>query len=341
MRQVVTVGLDIAKDVFQAHGADTDGVTVFNRRLSRSEVLRFFKKLPHCIVGLEACSTSNHWARSIAECGHEVRLIHAAYVKPFVKRDKTDANDAQAINEAMTRKTMWFVPVKTAEQQSIITLFRARTLFVRQRVKSVTALRSHLAEFGTVANRGKASARALIDLVKGENSSEFPEAALFAFRLIAEEIEALTVRIEKIEREIQKRVKEDDELRRLQTIPGVGPITATAIRSFVSDPRFFKSARHFASWVGVTPRSFSSGGRDILGGISRRGNQQLRSLLVTGAMSVLQKVKDGKSWISRVKKRRPFKVAAVALANKMCRIVWSLLVKGGSYHSHLDRAEKA
>jgi len=333
MRQVVTIGLDIAKDVFQAFGADVEGNQIFNRKLTRSEVLPFFERMPQCKVGMEACSSSHHWARHLSRLGHDVRLLHPAYVRPFVKRDKTDANDAEAINEALLSKRMWFVPVKTVEQQATIMLFRTRAMFIRQRVKAVNALRSHFAELGFVAARGRANLKALKALMESESGRKLPHGAKFALNLIREQLDYINLQIEKIEGEIQAQVKEDEELKRLTTVPGVGPIISVAVRAFVTDASSFKSARHFASWVGLTPRSHSSGGKEFLGHMSKRGNRQLRALLIIGAMSVLRQAKDSQSWICRLRKRRPFKVAAVALANKISRILWALMVKGGTYHS--------
>lgn len=334
MENVATIGLDIAKDVFQVHGAAADGTPLFNRKLRRAEVLSFFKSLPKCVVALEACGTAHHWARCIAELGHEVRLIHARYVKPFVKRGKTDVGDAEAINEALARKTMRFVPVKSIDQQAAAMIFRARSLFVRQRTQAINALRSHLAELGIVTGRGHANARSLTRLVGNESENGLPASAGFGLQQIVKQIEFLDRRIGELNSEILAQAKHDDTTQRLMTIPGIGPISAVAIKSLVPDPDGFKSARHFATWLGLTPKSHSSGDRHVLGRISKMGNTQLRSLLVSGAMVVLRNAKDDDKtnpWLSRLKNRRPFKVAAVALANKTSRIAWALLVKGGAY----------
>ncbi|MGN7737055.1 IS110 family transposase [Ensifer sp. 22564] len=334
MKNVATIGLDIAKEVFQVHGADADGAPLFNRKLRRAELLEFFGKLPPCVVGIEACSTSHDWARRIAQFGHEVRLIHPIYVKPFVKRGKTDAADAEAINEALTRKAMRFVPVKSMEQQASAMVFRARAMFVRQRTQAVNALRGHLAELGIATGRGMANVRALTKLVGNGSEDGLPAAARFAMSEIADQIEFLQQRIAKLDHEILVRARDDGVTKRLMTVPGIGAITALAIKSLVHDPDSFKSARHFAAWIGLTPKSHSSGASQTLVGISKMGNSQLRTLLVTGAMSVLMHLKaDDKTepWLSRLKNRRPFKVAAVALANKTARIVWALLTKGGIY----------
>ncbi|MDV4182961.1 IS110 family transposase [Rhizobium brockwellii] len=324
----------MAKNVFQVHAADADGSTAFNRKIKRADLLKFFAKLPPCLVGLEACSTAHHWGRRIAEFGHEVRLIHPAYVKPFVKRGKTDFNDAEAINEALTRKTMRFVPVKSAEQQASAIIFRTRTLVVRQRTQAINALRSHLAEFGVATAQGTTGLQALIAIANDEQDDRIPASARFALHQILRQIEFLEENIARLDREIKARTKHDDDVKRLMTIPGVGPISAIAIKTLVPDPGGFKSARHFAAWIGLTPKSHSSGESQVLGNISRMGNGQLRALLVTGAMSVLASAKtDDKlsPWLAKLRKRRPFKVAAVALANKTARIVWALLVRGGNY----------
>ncbi|MGO6943157.1 IS110 family transposase [Rhizobium johnstonii] len=334
MKTIATIGLDIAKNVFQVHAADADGSTAFNRKIKRADLLEFFKKLPPCLVGLEACSTAHHWARRIAEFGHEVRLIHPAYVKPFVKRGKTDFNDAEAINEALTRKTMRFVPVKSAEQQASAMIFRTRTLAIRQRTQAINALRSHLAELGVATPRGTTGLKALIAIANDEHDGRIPASARFALQQILKQIEFLGEYIARLDREILARTKNDADIKRLMTIPGIGPIIAVAITALAPDLSGFKSARHFAAWIGLTPKSHSSGESQALGNISRMGNSHLRTLLVTGAMSVIRSAKTAERvspWLAKLRKRRPFKVAAVALANKTARIVWALLTRGGNY----------
>jgi len=335
MTQVASIGLDIAKNIFQVYAADASGEPLFNRRISRSSLLDFFRRLAPCLVAMESCSTSHHWARSIGELGHEVRLIHAAYVKPFVNRDKTDANDAEAIHEAAFRKSMRFVPVKSETHQASVMLFKTRSLLVKQRVRAINALRSHLSELGLVVRPGTANVDLLIAAVRDRKNKAIPPAAKTALKIVAKQIEALTLDIEALNGTLKAEAKADDEMKRLMTIPGVGPMTATAIRAFVPDARVFKSSRHFASWTGLTPKSFSSGESIRIGGISKMGNPELRSLLVTGAMSVIRntKVDTANSWVASLKRRRPFKVASIALANKTARIIWAVLVKGGSYRS--------
>ena len=336
MKQISTIGLDLAKNVFQIHGADAEGAPIFNRKLRRAEVLRFFEKLPPCLVGLEACGGSHYWAREIAALGHDVRLIPPVYVKPYVKRGKTDAADAEAISEAVTRKTMRFVPIKSADQQAAVMVLKTRTLLVRQQTQAINALRGHLSELGVIAGVGVTKVKALIEIVRDEADDCLPKAARLALTEIADQIEALTRQIDKLERGIVAEAKRDEDMRLLTTIPGVGAITAATVKALVPDPDGFKSGRHFAAWLGLTPKSHSSGGKERLGGISKMGNPTLRSLLVCGATSVLRRVKGNDKapqWLIGLLARRPFKVVAVALANKMARIIWALLTKGGTYRN--------
>lgn len=334
MATITTIGLDIAKDVFHVFATDCDGVSVLSRKLKRSDVIPFFGKLSPCTIGIEACNTAHHWARSLSALGHTVRLIHPSYVKPFVKRGKTDAIDAEAINEAISRRGMCFVPVKSTDQQAITMIFRARTLLVRQRIQASNALRNHLAELGIIANSGMHNVKHLMGIVRDTDQDEIPKAAITALDVMAHQIDGLTAQIEALDREILKLARSDHDMRRLMTIPGVGPLTAAALRTAVTDPAAFKSARHFAAWLGLTPKISSSGGTTVLGRISRMGNGTLRALLVNGATSAIRVAKSDEltgRWLLRLKERRPFKVVAVALANKMARIIWALLTKGGVY----------
>ena len=285
---------------------------------------------------MEACGGSHYWAREIAAFGHEVRLIPPIYVKPFVKRGKTDAADAEAISEAVVRKTMRFVPVKSADQQASATLLKTRALLVRQQTQVINALRAHLSEFGIIAATGKAKIAALIEVVRDETDARLPKAARFALSKLVSQIEALTRQIEKLDRALVAEAKHDEDQRRLVTIPGVGAITAASIKALVPDPHGFKSGRHFAAWLGLTPKPHSSGGKERLGRISKMGNPMLRSLLVTGATSVLWRARGNPNaprWLTALLARRPFKVVAVALANKMARIIWAVLTKGGTYRN--------
>lgn len=342
MKHITTIGLDLAKQIFQVRGADAEGCTLFNRKLRRSELLWFFERQPACLVGIEACGSSHYWAREIAALGHKVRLIPPVYVKPFVKRGKSDAADAEAISEAVTRKTMSFVPIKSEEQAAAMVL-KARGLLVRQQTQVINALRAHLSELGIIAGIGTAEVAGLIDIVRDESDTHLPKAARFALAAIADQVETLMLQIDKLEREIVAGAKRDEDMRRLATIPGVGAITAASIKAFVPDPGGFRSGRHFAAWLGLTPRSHSSGGKERLGGISKMGNPELRSLLVLGATSVLRHARGNDKapkWLIALLARRPYKVVAVALANKMARIIWALLIRGGTYRD-LEMANSA
>lgn len=287
VNQISTIGLDLAKNVFQIHGAYAEGAPIFNRKLRRADVLRFFEKLPPCLVGLEACGSAHYWAREIAALGHDVRLIPPVYVKPFLKRGKTDAADAEAISEAVTRKTMRFVPIKSADQQAAAMVLKTRALLLRQQAQAINAVRGHLSELGIIAATGTAKVAELIEIVQDQEDVCLPKAARLALAEIADQIQALTRQIDKLERGIVGEVKRDEDMRRLITIPGVGAITAASVKALVPDPEGFKSGRHFAGWLGLTPKPHSSGGKERLGGISKMGNPTLRSLLVCGATSVL------------------------------------------------------
>jgi transposase len=334
--EVTTIGLDIAKRVFQAHGVDASGRAVLRRKLGRSELLDFFRALPRCLVGIEACGTAHHWAREIGALGHEVRLVPAAYVKPYVKRGKTDAADAEAICEAVTRPTMRFVPVKTAEQQAVLVLHRTRDLLVRQRTMLVNALRGHMAEFGMVARQGTGGMGELLAALRAEKEAIIPSLAKEALLGLAEEIEALEQRAGEVEVAILAWHKGNEASRRLATVPGIGPITASALVATVGEVSNFASARHFAAWIGLVPKQNSTGGKPRQGGISKAGDRYLRRLLVLGASAVIRhnRTKVGEGWLASLLARRPTMVAAVAQANKAARIVWALLARGGTYDPH-------
>lgn len=341
MEKVNVIGLDLAKNVFQVHGIDEAGKVVIRRKLRRNEVLEFFAAAPPSLVGMEACCSAYYWARELAKLGHNVRLMPPSYVKPYVKRGKTDAADAEAICEAVTRPTMRFVPVKTEEQQASAMELSARDLLVRQRTQTVNALRGYLAEYGLVAAQGAAKLLELTDALRQEDDQRLPVMAREAMLELIEQIEILDGRIERMERRMVRRAREDETARRITTIPGIGAITATALLGLVPDPGGFASARHFASWLGLTPKSRSSGGKERLGRISKQGNRTLRRLLILGATARLRYARRGcheGDWGERLLARRPFKVAAVALANKMARIVWALLTRGGIYKASATAA---
>ena len=334
MSQIQVVGLDLAKQVFQVHAVAADGSVVVKRQLRRSQVLAFFEKLGPCLIGLEACGSAHVWAREIAGFGHRVRLMPPAYVKPYVKRGKTDAGDAEAICEAVSRPTMRFVSVKTADQQGAAMVLKTRDLLGRQRSQAINALRGHLSEFGIVAGVGVSRVADLIAVVRDEADERLPGAARLALADLADQIEALTARLARLDREIVAQARQDSDLRRLTTVPGIGPISAASLQALVPDPTGFVSGRHFAAWLGLTPRPHSSGGRERLGRISKMGHPTLRTLLILGATTVLRHARNGGkalAWVAAILARRLPKVAAAALANKTARIVWALLVKGGIY----------
>jgi transposase len=330
---IVTVGLDLAKHVFQVHGVDEGGRAAVRCQLRRADVEAFFGGLPPCVVGMEACASAHHWARCISALGHEVRLIAPSRVKAYVQRGKkNDATDAAAIAEAVTRPHMAFVPVKSEEQQAVLMLHRTRNLLVRQRTMLVNALRAHLAEFGIVAAQGWSKVK---DLMTGLDETPVPELARAALRQVAEQITECNDRVEALERKIVAWHRTDEASCNLATIPGIGPITASAIAASVPDPTTFKSGRHLAAWLGLVPRQNSSGGKDRLGGITKTGDSYIRRLLVIGATSVIRyargKAPGQGEWLKKLLDHKPPRLASVALANKMARIAWSVLTRGEVY----------
>lgn len=330
--QVTTIGLDLAKQVFQLHGVDGRGKIALRKRLSRARVLEFFANLPRCLIGMEACGGAHFWARKLQELGHDVRLMPASYVRPYVKRNKHDAADAEAICEAVTRPSMRFVPIKSEDQQSVLLVHRARELLVRQRTQLVNALRGHLAEFGVVAAKGITKIAELLALIADPEDRRVPSLARGVLSLLVEQLKAVDDQVLVLERQLIAWHRTNEVSRRLATIPGVGPITATALVATVGDPAFFTSARHFSAWLGLTPRQHSSGGREWLGGISKRGDGYLRRLLIHGARSILHwgKRRPGvhQGWIDGLLARRPGNVVTVALASKTARIAWAVMVRG-------------
>ncbi len=331
MGEVITIGLDIAKHVFQVHGVDEAGSVVVRRKLRRAELLQFFESLTPSLVGMEACATAHHWARSIMALGHRVKLMPPTYVKPYVKRQKNDAADAEAICEAVTRPTMRFVPVKGEEQQGILVLHRTRELLVRQRTMLINALRAHLAEFGIVMAQGRAGVATLATLVEDDEHDLIPAIARDGLMAVVDQLRDAHERVGAIERKILIWHRSNEQSRRLETIPGIGPITASAIAATITDASRFRSGRELAAWIGLAPRQNSSGGKERLGHISKKGDPYIRRLLVIGAHAVLRFARNGKAsttkWATALLARKPYKLAAVALANKMARIVWALLTK--------------
>ena len=332
--EVSTIGLDIAKSVFQVHGVDGSGATVMRRQLRRRQLLGFFAKQPPCLVGMEACATAHHWAREIGALGHEVRLMPPHYVKPYVKRNKNDAADAEAICEAVTRPTMRFVAVKSTEQQGVLMLHRTRELMVRQRTMLVNAIRAHMAEFGIVARVGLPQVKALLAVIADEEDGRLPPLARTCLAGLAAQLMSLEREIAAAERRIHAWHRANEASRRLETIPGIGPITASALAASIADPSVFKNGRELAAWIGLVPRQNSTGGKERMGRISKQGDHYLRWLLVAGSMTVIRHAKrrgTANPWLAELIAGKPTKVAAVALANKMARMAWALLSHGGTY----------
>lgn len=334
MGEVITVGLDLAKNVFQVHGVDAAGEVAFRRQLRRGQVLTFFRSLPPCVVGLEACATSHHWAREIGKLGHSVRMMPAKYVKPYVKRNKNDAADAEAICEAVTRPTMRFVSVKTVEQQSVLLLHRTRELLVRQRTMLVNAIRAHMAEFGIITRVGLPQVKELLSIIGDDTDERLSPLARTCLSRLAQQLMSIEREISHSEWQILAWHRSNETSRRLETIPGIGPITASALAASIADPSIFRSGREMAAWLGLVPRQNSTGGKERLGRISKQGDAYLRWLLVAGAMTVIRHARKhgAKSpWLGEIMARRPTKVAAAALANKNARIAWAVLSRGEAY----------
>jgi transposase len=337
MSEITTVGLDLAKRVFQVHGADGAGHAILRKKLMRDQVLAFFRGLPPCMVAMEACGGAHYWGREIALLGHEVRLIPPAYVKPFVKRQKNDAADAEAICEAAQRPSMRFVAVKSQDVQGAASVFRVRELLIRQRTQAINALRGHLTEFGQVAPKGAANISRLIAIVDDPRSG-LPVQAVATLRVLVDALASFDAQITKLNTEISHRAKENEVARRLMTIPGIGPLIATAIAVLAPPPETFRRGRDFAAWLGLVPRQHSTGGKQRLGATTKMGERSLRRLLIIGANSVIikrsahQAARPG-TWLAGMLSRKPSMLVRVALANKMARIVWALMIKGESYRA--------
>lgn len=337
MTEIMTVGLDLAKSVFQVHGVDQDGRPVVRKKLRRGQVLGFFAGLSPCLIGLEACASAHYWARELQALGHTVRLIPPQYVKPFVKTNKNDAADAEAICEALSRPMMRFAPLKSAEQQSVLMLHRARELLVRQRTMLINALRGHFGEFGIVVAQGASKVTALIGIVEDRQDDRLPALAREALGSLVGQLRMVQEQILGLERELMVWHRASEASRRLAAIPGVGVITATALVATIGDASQFHSGRQLAAWLGLVPKQHSSGGKERLGRISKRGDSYLRKLLVHGARTVLlwsRRKKERRSpWQEALLARRPTNVVLVAMANKTARVVWALLRRGEAFRA--------
>jgi len=333
MGEITTIGLDLAKNIFQVHGVDEAGEVVVRKQLRRGQVHNFFAGLSRCVVGLEACATAHYWARELKALGHDVRLMPPSYVKAYVKRNKNDAADAEAICEAVKRPAMRFVPMKTADQQAVVMMHRARELLVRQRTMLVNALRGHLAEFGIIGATGIHKVEGLMAIVRDDSDERVPEVARQVLLIIASQLDDANAKIVALEAQILAWHKSNPVSRRLATIPGIGPMIATAIAATVPDASVFRSGREFAAWLGLVPRQNSTGGKARLGGISKQGDSYLRRLLVNGAHAALFWSKAAKTdpWLISLRARKHRLVATVALANKTARIAWAVMSKGEKY----------
>jgi transposase len=336
MQAITTIGFDIAKSVFQVHGVDAEGHLVIRRQLKRRQVMAFFQKMPPCLIGIEACASSHYWSRELQAIGHTVRLMPPAYVRPYVKRQKNDMADAEAICEAVTRANMRFVPTKTPEQQSGLTLHRTRHLFMRQQTSVINAIRAHLAEFGIVAPVGRRGVEELLCVVADPNDKRLPEIVRASVAALASQLLSLKKQILDFDRMIMAWHRSNQTSKRLNCIPGVGPLLATALIASVPDPKAFRSGRNFSAWIGLVPKQRSSGGRERLGSISKQGDRYLRSLFVTGAFAVIRYAKihgtKHRPWLTALLARRPTKVAAIALANKLARMAWAMMTTGERYN---------
>lgn len=339
MGEITTVGLDLAKSVFQVHAIDAQGRVVVRRQVRRPQLVKFFAGLPPCLIGMEACVTAHYWARELIALGHEVRLMPPAYVKPYVKRQKNDAVDAEAICEAVTRPTMRFVPVKSPEQQSAAMLHRSRALLVKQRTMLLHAIRAHLAELGVATGAGVSPVTKMVAALARGERLDLPDLARVVLETLAKLVHDLQQRLQAIEKQLTRWHYTNDLSNRLETIPGIGLVTASALASSIPDQSTFRSGRHFAAWLELVPKQNSSGGKTRLGRISKQGNKSLRQLLILGATAVLCYLRreggQPSPWIAGLLRRRPPKVVAVALANKMARIAWSVMTRGGEYEDKL------
>jgi transposase len=333
--QATTIGLDIAKNVLQAHGVDQHGKTVLRKRLSRGQVLAFFGNLPRCVIGLEACSGAHFWARELTKLGHEVRLMPPQYVRPYVKTNKHDAADAEACCEAVQRPGMRFVPAKNEQQQSLLMLHRIRDRLIAERTGTINAIRGHMAEFGIVAAQREAGLKGLLAIITDGDDVRLPAMARELLVLQVEHLRLIEARIAALDGRLVRQARDDEACRRLTDAPGIGPVIATAMVATVGNARLFSSGRSFAAWLGLTPRQHATGGKERLLGISKRGDGYLRRQLMHGARSLvrLAQAREGHlwAWINALLARRPFNVVVAAVANKLARMIWVMLSRGVAY----------
>ncbi|WP_282063813.1 IS110 family transposase [Roseobacter litoralis] len=337
MNNVTIIGIDLAKSVFQVHGAGSDGSVVYRKKLSRPQFSKFMADQPACIVGMEACGSAYFWAQMMEDLGHEVRLVPPIYVKPFVKRQKNDSADAEAIAEAASRSNMRFVPIKSVQQQSRSIMFRTREMLTGQRTQTVNALRSHLAEFGVTVPKGVHNLKRLAAYVECADEN-IPIEVVQIGEVYLEQIAQHTDRIKVLEKTIKGLAETSETSRRLRTVPGVGPITAMAIEAFAPEMERFEKGRNFSASLGLVPRQHSTGGKQVLGRTSKMGQKDIRKLLIDGAMSVIKAAiykedESNPSWLGQLLERKPRMVVAVALANKMARAIWAMLTKGEDYRN--------
>lgn len=332
---IAVVGLDLAKNVFQVHAISSAGEVVVRKPFRRAQLIPFFKSLSPCLIGMEACSTGHYWARELTSFGHNVRLMPPAYVKPYVKRGKTDASDAEAICEAVSRPTMRFVPIKSEEQQAALTLHRTRELLVRQRTQAVNMIRGLLAEFGIAIPQGLSHALSVARRISEGDGLQLPSLAEKMARILATQAIGLHEQLSEVDRDLRIWHKENDLAKRLATIPGIGPVGASALAATVIDPHQFTSGRQFAAWLGLTPLQKSSGGKERLGRISKMGDQYVRKILVVGMTAIVRYARSKPAlydpWVAALVARKPGRLASVALANKAARAAWAIMTRGGTY----------
>ena len=329
--RITTIGLDLAKNIFYVHGVTEDGSVAFNRPLRRAQMIPFFAKLEPCLIGMEACGTSHYWGRELRALGHEVKLMPPAYVTPYVKRGKSDSADAEAICEAVTRPTMRFVEVKSADQQAILCQHRAREIMVGQRTQLSNVIRGLVGEFGITIRRGLESIRHFAKDIKAGHNPGIPDVGLDIIVSLSDQLLCLHQRVKQLDKDIAATAKTDHRIKLLQTIPGIGPINASAIVATIGSAHQFKSGRDLAAWIGLTPLNKSSGGKERLGRISRKGDRYLRKLLVVGmsarVRAAMTRPDRVDPWTAAILSKKPTRVATVAMANKTARIIWAVLTK--------------